>query len=120
MYTEIITNKAVVVNALFPTELYKVLFKDFQTVYNPVDQSESFAMNIYKVIEVEGEEDTYEELQYSARNMDKATLDALVASLNITSTTYTDIRNEQITKGLAKVIETEGIFGLTETDLILR
>lgn len=120
MYTEIITNKKVVVDALYPTELYKVLFKNFQTVYNPNEQSESFAMRIYKVIEVEGEEDTYTELKYSARDMDKATLDALVASLNITSTTYTDIRNEQICKGLAKVIETEGIFGLTQADLILQ
>jgi hypothetical protein len=122
MFTEIITNKAVMVDAMKPTELNKILFKDFITVTNTDNQSEMFQMNIYKVVveateEVEGE---YQLLKNSARDLDKATLDALVASLTITSTTYTDIRNEQIVKGLAKVIVTEAIFGLTEADLIIR
>jgi hypothetical protein len=94
MFTEIITNKAVMVDAMKPTELNKILFKDFITVTNTDNQSEMFQMNIYKVVveateEVEGE---YQLLKNSARDLDKATLDALVASLTITSTTYTDIR----------------------------
>lgn len=128
LYKEIITNKAVVVDALYPTQLYKILFKDFITVTNTENQSEMFQMNIYKVITeaieasegVDAVEGEYELIRNSSRNLDKATLDALVASLTIESTTYTDIRNEQITKGLAKVIEDESLFGLVEADLILR
>lgn len=128
LYKEIITNKAVVVDALYPTQLYKILFKDFITITNTENQSEMFQMNIYKVITeaveasegVEAVEGEYELIRNSARNLDKASLDALVASLTIESTTYTDIRNEQITKGLAKVIEDESLFGLVEADLILR
>lgn len=127
-YKEIITNKAVVVDALYPTQLYKILFKDFITVTNTENQSEMFQMNIYKVITeaveasegVEAVEGEYELIRNSSRNLDKASLDALVGSLIIESSTYTDIRNEQITKGLAKVIEGESLFGLIEADLILR
>jgi len=128
MLKEIITNKAVVVDALYPTQLHKILFKDFITITNTKNQSEMFQMNIYKVITeaveasegVEAVEGEYELIRNSARNLDKAALDALVASLTIESTTYTDIRNEVIVKGLAKVIEIESLFGLVETDLILR
>lgn len=128
LYKEIITNKAVVVDALYPTQLYKILFKDFITVTNTENQSEMFQMNVYKVITeaveasegVEAVEGEYELIRNSSRNLDKASLDALVASLTIESTTYTDIRNEQITKGLAKIIEDESLFGLVEADLILQ
>lgn len=127
IYKEIRTNKEVVVNAMFPTEKFKLVFKDFQTVYNAEFQGESFGMSIYKIVVTgveasEGVEEVAEELEYlmySGRNLNKEQLDTLVDSLNITSTTYTDISNEQITKGLTKVIEQEAIFGLTEADLIL-
>jgi len=128
LYKEIITNKAVVVDAMNPTELHKILFKEFIVTTNTENQSETFLMNIYKVITepveasegVEAVEGEYELIRNSGRDLDKATLDALVASLTIESTTYTDIRNEQITKGLAKIIEDESLFGLVEADLILQ
>lgn len=127
VYKEIRTNIEVVVNAMFPTEKYKLVFKDFQTVYNAEFQGESFGMSVYKIVVtgveasegVEAVEEQLEYLMYSGRNLNKEQLDTLVDSLNITSTTYTDISNEQITKGLAKVIEQESLFGLTEADLIL-
>lgn len=121
MFKKIITNKTVVVNAMYPTIENKILFSDFNVQTNTLDQSEVFTMNIYKVIEeaTEETEGVYEMLQQSTRRITKEQLDELVGSLTIESTTYTDIRNEQITKGLAKVIEDESLFGLTEADLII-
>jgi hypothetical protein len=121
MFKKIITNKTVVVNAMYPTIENKILFSDFNVQTNTLDQSEVFTMNIYKVIEeaTEETEGVYEILQQSTRRLTKEQLDVLVGSLTIESTTYTDIRNEQICKGLAKVIEDESLFGLTEADLII-
>jgi len=121
MFKKIITNKTVVVNAMYPTIENKILFSDFNVQTNTLDQSEVFTMNIYKVIEeaTEETEGVYEMLQQSTRRLTKEQLDELVGSLTIESTTYTDIRNEQICKGLAKVIEGESLFGLTEADLII-
>lgn len=121
MFKKIITNKTVVVNAMYPTIENKILFSDFNVQTNTLDQSEVFTMNIYKVIEeaTEETEGVYEMLQQRTRRLTKEQLDELVGSLTIESTTYTDIRNEQICKGLAKVIEDESLFGLTEADLII-
>ncbi len=118
MLSQIISTVEVVLDAMKPTEKSKVLFTDFQSVYQADRQSSSFSMNVYEVID--DEEGEYKLIGNSARNLDKAALDALIDPLNITSTTYTDISNEQMTKGLAKVIEDEQIYGLTEADLILR
>jgi len=118
MLTQIITTVDVAWDSMQPNEKTKIIFKDFETIYNTEFQSANFSMNIYAVIDDTKED--YRFISRSSRDTDSATLNALVASLDITAGDYTDVSNQQIVKGLAKVIETEGIYGLTEADLILR
>lgn len=115
---QIISTVAKALDALNPSETSKVLFDDFRTSYNVDDQSETFSFNSYKVID-DGEGE-YEFVRNHKRTIDKATLDALRASLTITSSDYTDVRNEEILKGVQKVINDEGIFGLTSAQLTIR
>jgi hypothetical protein len=115
---EIISTVAVVTDAREPSVTHKVLFKDFRSYYNTEIQEESITMKSYKVIDdAEGE---YEFIREHSRTVDKATIDAIVAGLTITSTDYTDIRNEQIAKGIQHVIDADGIFGLTSAQLTIR
>jgi hypothetical protein len=115
---EIISTVAKALDATAPTETSLVLFKDFRTSYNADNQSETFNFNSYKVIDDEAGE--YQLVRNHKRTLDKDTLDALRASLTIISTDYTDVRNEEILKGVQKVVNDEGIFGLTSAQLTLR
>lgn len=118
MLTEIISTVAVVLDAQKPTETHLVLFKGMISDYDSSDQSETFILSSYKVIDdATGD---YEFLKKHTRTLDKATLDAMAAAMVITSIDYTDIRNEQIVKGAQMLIDTEGVFGLTAAQLTLR
>lgn len=118
MLKEIISTVEVVLDAQTPTITHKVLFKEMISEYNSTNQSETFIMNAYKVIDDDAGE--YELLKQMVKTLDKATLDAMAAAMTITSTDYTDIRNEQMVKGTQMLIDTDGVYGLTAAQLILR
>lgn len=41
-------------------------------------------------------------------------------AMTIDSTDYTDVRNEELVKGTAMLIDSDGVFGLSSADLTLR
>ena len=118
MIQELISTVAKVTDASRPTETHKVLLKNITSYYNVELQEETITLNSYKVINDEDGE--YEFIRTHARTIDKPTLDAIRASLTITSTDYTDVRNEELVKGAKKIFGTEGIFGFTEAQLTER
>ena len=118
MIKEIISTVAIVLDAQTPTITNKIIFKEMVSEYHCEDQSETFIINAYKVIDdAEGD---YEFLKKLVTTLDKETLNAMAAAMKITSTTYTDIRNEQMVKGTQMYINTDGVYGLTAAQLILR
>jgi hypothetical protein len=117
---QIISTIEVIVEASRPTETFKILFKEARSAYDSNNQSETIAFNAYKVID-EAEE-VYELVSDHKRSLDKATLDAIRASLTVDAnpvTEYCDYRNEELIKGIAFVINADGIYGLTTAQLIL-
>jgi len=122
MLTEIISTVVKALDAQKPTETHLVLFKEMKSYYDPDTQSETFNLHSYKVIvdDPDPEVAEYEFLKLHTRTLDKATLDAMRAAMTITSTDYTDIRNEEIIKGVQMLVDSEGIFGLTGAQLTLR
>ena len=97
MIKEIISTVEKVTNAQEPTVTHKILFKEIMSTYDSNLQMESFNINSYKVIDdVEGE---YEFIETHNRVIEKAELDAMRAAMTITSTDYTDVRNEEMVKG---------------------
>ena len=91
---EVISNIAIVLDAQKPTETHKVLFKDVISDYDATNQEETFRIRSYKVIDDQASE--YEFLKEHVRTLDKPTLDALRASITITETDYTEVRNEEL------------------------
>jgi len=118
---EIISTVAVIVDASYPAETFKILFKESRSAYDSSTQSETIAFNAYKVVDdTEGE---YEIIGDHKRVIDKTTLDAIRASLTVNAnpvTEYCDYRNEELIKGIAYVINADGIYGLTTAQLTLR
>ena len=115
---ELISTVAVVTDATKPSETSLVLFKDIRSNYDAETQSETVYVTSYKVIDDNAGE--YEYIKEHSRSLDKADLDALVAGMTISATDYTDIRNEQLVKGVQSIIDTDAVFGLSAAQLTLR
>ena len=121
---EVISTVQVVYDAVYPGQTAIILFKDFKSYYVPETQEETFNMTSYKVTYEDdgqgGQIEKIERIREHSRGVEKATLDALRASMTIDSTDYTDVRNEEICKGTIAIIDADGIFGLTAGDLQIR
>lgn len=115
---QIITNKAVAYDAVYPTQTSIILFDNIRMKYDTKTEILTFFADSYKVID--DANGVYEHIRTHTRMLTKAEIDALYTSLTITATNWTDRTNEELVKAYAYVINDEGIFGLVTADLILR
>lgn len=118
---EIISTIEVVVDAMEPSQTFKILFKEIRSNYRAEHESEDISFNSYKVINDQTEE--YELIRGHSRSLDKTALNSLRAILKIKTdpiSAYTTYRNEELIRGIGFIISTEAIFGLKDTELILR
>lgn len=120
---EIISNSEKVLDAMYPNKKNKILFKNVEASYNINTQSEIFSFYSYKVEYGEGEFSDVEKLtklRRHVRRVEKDTLDALRSLITVNSTGYTNIKSEEILKGVIATVGVEKLFGLDSSELIIR
>lgn len=115
---EIISTVTKMYNAKTPTKKAKIIFKDFRSAYNVDQQEETFTFNSYQVVDDKNKD--YVFIENHIRTLSKDELNNIRSLISVSSKNYSDIKNEEILKGVSHIINEEGIFGLKSSEIIIR